>query len=400
MANCHIKRRTFLKITAGSFLAAKLSACTHKKFYNPDEDIVLSGGSYTHNNKTQFALVTINLTQQEKRVIDSPFLPHDILVDPNNKYRIYCFEKNGINACEIDLQKQSVIRAFKSTDDKRFSGHAVFSEDGKNLYCIENSINADPAKQFGNVVIRNSETLTISKQISTHGLSAHDCQMLNNQILVVSNTGQSGSKNKRPGIIYIDLRSGRVLSYLHATDNKQQNNINNGHFEINDENDVVIASAPVTMAAAVAIPHHKGKLMKNKPSGGVSIRNHDNQLITMNEPEAVLKRMTGEALSIEISDDNKIAAITHPEADLLTFWSIKDRQLLKAFGMVKPRGICQTINGENFIVSYGNKAAMAQITTKDLAPIASSIVQPTLATGEHIINWSKTLRKVMPKNLY
>lgn len=398
MTNCHIKRRTFLKITAGSFFAANLTACTHKKFYNPDEDIILSGGSYKDNNKTQSALVAVNLTQQEKRVIDSPFLPHDILVDPNNKYRIYCFEKNGINACEIDLKKQSVIRTFKSTGDKHFSGHAAFSDDGKNLYCIENTIDANPKKQFGKIVIRNSETLAVSKQIPTHGLSAHDCQMLKNQILVVSNTGRSDSKNIRPGIIHIGLNSGRVLSYLHATDNNQQNNINNGHFEINDTNDIVIASA--STATAAPMPHHKGKLSKNKQLGGVSIKNHNNQLITMNEPKPVIKRMTGEALSIEISDKARVAAITHPEADLLTFWSIKDRQLLKAFGMLKPRGICQTINGESFIVSYGNKAAMAQIATKDLMPIASSIVQPTFATGEHIMNWSLELRKIMPKNLY
>ena len=392
MANRHIKRRTFLKITAGSFLAANFSACTHKKFYNPDEDTILSGGSYTNNNKIQFALVAVNLTQQEKRVIDSAFLPHDILVHPNNKYRIYCFEKNGINACEIDLQKQSVIREFQSADNKRFSGHAALSEDGKILYCIENNINADPEKQFGNVVIRNSETFTILKQISTHGLSAHDCQLLKNQILVVSNTGQSDAENKQAGITYIDLKTESVVRYFHATDDKQQNNINNGHFEINDENDLIIASAPVLQ--------YKDKQVAGRLIGAVSIKNRDNRLITMNEPETVIKRMTGEALSIEISDNAKVAAITHPEADMLTFWSIKNNQLIKAFGMTKPRGICQTISGENFIVSYGNKAAMAQIATKNLTPIASSIVQPTFATGEHIINWALTLRKIMPTNIY
>ena len=56
--------------------------------------------------------------------------------------------------------------------------------------------------------------------------------------------------------------------------------------------------------------------------------------------------------------------------------------------------------GFSTVVSYGNKAAMAQIGTSDLTPVSTSIVHPTHASGEHIINWSKTLRKIMPKDLY
>jgi len=43
---------------------------------------------------------------------------------------------------------------------------------------------------------------------------------------------------------------------------------------------------------------------------------------------------------------------------------------------------------------------MAYISISDLSPQADSIVQPTLASGEHIINWSKTLREIMPTRVY
>ncbi len=163
--------------------------------------------------------------------------------------------------------------------------------------------------------------------------------------------------------------------------------LNCGHFNISNNNDLVIASAPIDSS--------------NKSlSGGVSLRRQDGMLTTMTEPELVIKRMTGEALGIEINQQQQIAAITHPQANLLTFWSIQDQKIIKAFGIEKPRGISQTLDKKYFIVSYGEKPAMAKISSTELEPQADSIVQPTLASGEHLINWSKSLREIMPTRVY
>lgn len=386
-----IKRRTFLKIVSSSLLMSSIASCTHKKFFNPDEDILLSGGSYTEGNATHYALIAINLTSQGKRVVKTAFMPHDILINPNNKYRIYCFEKNGTNACEVDLQKKAVIRNFHSTPNRNFSGHAAFSEDGERLYCVENTLNSNGSKRFGNIIIRETRTLSIIKQLSIYGLSAHDCQLIDSQTLVVSYTGQAGSDQQPSSLVYISLETEKIIKRIQANDNDMHHNLNNGHFEISKENDLVIASAPL-------INQKDTRLAKQ--SGGVSIKSNNEQLVTIRKPKVVINRMIGEALSIEISLQNKTVAVTHPDANLITFWSIDKKQIIKAFGIENPRGISQTINGKNFIVSYGNKAAMAQISAGDLTPIAQSIVQPTHASGEHIINWSKTLRKIMPKTFY
>ncbi len=179
MANCQIfKRRSFLKLASSSLLAGAatrlLTGCTHRKFFNPDEDIILSGGSYTDTTTTQTALIAINLSMQEKRVINTPFLPHEILINPTNKYSLYCFEKNGKNACEVDLQSKSIRRQFQSSENNVFSGHASFSHDGKELYCIENSIDDAPEKRLGTISINDSKTLAIKQQLSSYGASAHD----------------------------------------------------------------------------------------------------------------------------------------------------------------------------------------------------------------------------------
>ena len=390
MANDHsnprhpMPRRFFLKFFSVSLIAGHLSACTHKKFFNPDEDILLSGGSFTDDNTTQNALVIINLTQKEKKLIETPFLPHDILIDPNNKYRVFCFEKNGSRACEIDLQTQTVKRTFHSAENRTFSGHAVFSHDGKIIYCVESELNS---KQ-GSISIRDSKTLEIIKQLPTLGLSPHDCQLSKDNVLTVSNTGKSESGFHQPSLVSINLNTEKLVERVKLeNDGLYQNGLNCGHFKITENNDLVIASAPTES--------------KNTDlSGGVSIRKQNESISTMTEPDAVIKRMTGEALSIEINQQQTIAVITHPQANLLTFWSIKDKKIIKAYGFENPRGLSQTLDKKDFIVSYGNKPAMAKISTIDLSPQADSIVQPTLASGEHIINWSETLREIMPKRIY
>jgi len=373
-----LNRRNFLKaITAGA-LGSNLSACTHKRLFNPDEDIFLSGGSYLDSGNTQNALIVINLTQTEKRVIDTTFLPHGIYIDPNNKYRLYCFEKNGSNACEIDIQTKEVVRHLHTETNQLFSGHASFSKDGKALYCIETNVDT----LQGSINVRDTEAFRSTQQLPTLGLSPHDCQ-LNGRVLTVSNTGRSSSGFHQPSLVRIDLTTEKLIERVKLDDKS----LNCGHFHISDNEDIIVASAPLDTDNKSA-------------SGGISFRQQNEATITMTEPDVVIKRMTGEALGIQINKKHQIAAITHPDANLLTFWSTKNKKIVKAFGFENPRGISQTLDQKNFVVSYGNKSAMALIAIEGLSPQIDSVIQPTFTSGEHLLNWSESLREVMPKNVY
>ena len=375
----HLNRRNFLKAISVSLLGSSIASCTHRKFFNPDEDILLSGGSYNTDGQIQNALVIINLMQQEKRVIDTPFLPHGINIDPNNKYRVFCFEKNGSNACEIDLQTQSITRTFQSANKQLFSGHSCFSKNGELIYCIEKNID----NMQGIISIRNSDTFELTHQLPTLGLSPHDCQLTKDNRLTISNTGRSETNFHQPSLVAIDLKSEKLIERIKLDDK----NLNCGHFKITDDNDLIIASAPLDSDDKTL-------------SGGVSIGQHGQSIFTMTEPEVVIQRMTGEALSIEIDERQEVAAVTHPEANLITFWSIKDKKIVKAYGFENPRGISLTLDKKYFVVSYGIKPAIAKILIKDLTPQADSVVQPTLASGEHILNWSTVLRDIMPTRVY
>lgn len=377
--NHTFSRRSFLKLLSISLLGGHAAACSHKKFFNPDEDIVLSGGNFTKSDKSQNALVVINLLQKDKKVIETGFLPHGICINPNNKYSVFCVEKNGINACMIDLQTQSVIRTLQTEKNKLFSGHASFSADGKKIACIEK----DKGNHQGSITIRHTDTFEIIQQLPTLGLSPHDCQLGTDNILTISNTGKSESGFHQPSLVRINLDTGKLIERIKL----DTADLNCGHFITTNNNAMVIASAAV---------NDKDKTLP----GGVSIRKKNKNMTTMTEPAEVIKHMTGEALSITVDEQRSVAAITHPEANLLTFWSIKDKKLMKVYAFENPRGLSQTLDKKYFIISYGNKAAMEYISTNDLSPQTDSIVQPTHASGEHILNWSKTLHEIMPERIY
>ena len=392
MSTKHINRRHFLSllssVAAGSTLGLPLTGCTHKALLNPDEDILLSGGNYSEFGTPHKALIIINPVQKEKRLVQCDFIPHEIIIHPEDKYTVYCFERDGVNACTINLRTLSVVQKFQCTDDHQFSGHAVFSKDNKFIYTIE----TDQNSQQGKINIRDAATFESVRLLPTLGLSPHDCQLLEQDILVVSNTGQSESKFHRPSLVYIDMKSEKLQS-RQKLDNDR---LDAGHFYASKGNTLVIASAPVKTAAK----NIGAESITGNNLGGISIKVTDLPLITMTEPAAVVQRMQGEALGIAINNKNAIAAVTHPDANLLTFWSLRERQIIKAIGMENPRGITQTLDEKKFVISYGEKPAMVYISSDDLTPLAETILQPTFASGDHLLNWSRSLREVMPTRIY
>ena len=370
-------RRQFLKlITLGSISGAVglpiTTACSQRKFLNPDENIYLSGGSYDNQGTRAFALIAINTEQRKEHVIPCDFLPHEIIIHPEDNYTVFCFEKDGANACTIDLNSERVINSFQAADNHHFSGHAVFDGNGR-LFTIE----IEQQTKQGKISIRDASTFDIFKQLPTLGLSPHDCQ-LTESTLAVSNTGQDATGFHQPSLVFIDIASEKLLSRLKLDDDE----LNAGHFDTTYDNKLVIASAPVDQSASEAV-------------GGVSIQSNEHSVITMTSPEDLIGRLKGEALGISVSPEHGIAAITHPDANLLTFWSLKDApgdaSFIKAIEMDNPRGVIQALDGNSFVISYGRNPAMVNIEISGLAGQAETIMSPTSATGEHLLNWSARL---------
>jgi hypothetical protein len=105
--------------------------------------------------------------------------------------------------------------------------------------------------------------------------------------------------------------------------------------------------------------------------------------------------MQGEALSVVIHQGKRIAAVTHPDGNMITFWSMTSRQLISSLDIPGPRGVTLSSDEKHFIVSYGPQAMLMSVALDTLEPIADSRIQGTYLTGSHIYNWSRVMTEML-----
>jgi len=378
-----LSRRNFLKFLSLSCISLQanlLAGCTHQKFYHPDNDILLGGGRFNKEDELRHVLAIVNLQQKSKTLVDLDFLAHGIIIDPNNKKRLVMFEKIGPSAAEVDLETHTVSRKISTTKDKQFYGHGAFSKAGDTLFCTETYLSSHK----GIVAIRDGKTFDSLGEFPTYGENPHECQLIDDgDTLVVTNAGSEIVDKSQPCVTYIDVQTQKLIERVTLT-NQQ---LNTGHIGIGKDGSLIVASAP-----------RKG--LETTHTGGVSIRSGKKNMLSMTQPEMVINKMTGEALSVAIDEKHKIAAVTHPDGNLVTFWSVDKRELLKAMSVPKPRGVTLSIDGKSFIVSYDINTSLVLISTKDLTASTDSIMQPTFISGSHIYNWSRRLTEIMPADVY
>lgn len=378
-----LNRRNFLKFVSLGCITpplTTLAGCTHQKFYNPDQDIILGGGRFKQNDEIRHVLAVINLQQKENNLVDMDFLTHGIIVDPNDKKRLLVFEKNGPGAAEIDLDDHTVTTDIKTGKEKHFNGHGAFDSTGKTLFCTETYVD----NHKGIIAIRDGSSFKVLDEFSSYGENPHECQLIDDgATLVVTNAGSESVDNSVPCVTYIDVQSQKLIECVTLT-NQQ---LNTGHIGIAKNGSLIVASAP-----------REG--LEKTHTGGVSIRSDNQPMLSMTSPEVVINQMTGEALSVAVDSKHNIAAVTHPDGNMVTFWSVDKRELIKAISVPEPRGVTLSLDEKSFIISYGINTSVVLVSTKNLTASTDSIMQPTYLSGSHIYNWSKTLTEIMPTNVY
>lgn len=356
-----------------------MSGCTEQAFIDPGSNIILGGGKFSNpDNQKQinYALSVVNLTLKTKRLVPLDFLAHGVIVDPNDYFRLIIFEKIGPGACEVDLNAMKMVRKITTSDDKYFYGHGAFTGDGKSLYCTETYLD----NKKGIIAIRDAQTMQNMGEFPTYGDNPHECQLIDNgKVMVVTNAGSTIGGNTEPSVTYIDMANQQLIEKVFMTNNR----INTGHIGIAKDGSLVVASAP------------RDGLDKTD-TGGVSIRPKDKHMETITSPNEVVKSMTGEALSVIIHNTKNIAAVTHPDGNMVTFWSVSDRRLLNVIKAEKPRGVTLTMDEKTFVVSYGADTSIMLVDVETLSINPDEKITLTYLSGSHIYNWSKTLTEILP----
>jgi uncharacterized protein len=306
------------------------------------------------------AISVMSLGKREPKLIDLDFFPHGFAIDPVNPSRIASFQKIGLGAALVDLASGRVLQPIPKHGEQLFYGHGAFTADGKLLLSTER----DEKAQRGLIGIRDSKSLAYLGEFPSFGDSPHDCHLIEGgKTLVVANGDGS--------VAYIDLKSQKLLEKLTIPNLR----FNAGHLQPLPQRKVIAVSAPA-------------KGLGEQDLGGVSVRLSKASWASLNQPMDVVSKMVGEALSVSVSLKHGVFGVTHPSANLVTFWSLDQANSLGSLSMIRPRGIEVSVDGSKFLLSYGQHAALAVVDASTLRLIEQA-KETAYFSGSHIVNWSR-----------
>lgn len=345
-----------------------MNMLTDQAFFEADANILLGGCRYADpddKDKFKFGLSVLNFEKKQSRLIDADFLPHAVVADPNNPERVLIFEKIGPGAAVIDLNAMSEISKISTPAERIFYGHGAFSSDGNLLYATETYCDSGE----GAIIVRDAASMTIIDEFPSYGNAPHECQIVDEgKTMVVTN---GGGKNSAaiPNVAYIDIATQALMKKEVLTNRA----LNTGHFMLGEDGSLVVVSAP-------------RESLEGATLGGVSIQPAGKKLRSMTSPKKVVRNMMGEALSVAIH--NKIAVVTHPFGDMITFWSTEDRRFIKKIDLPAPRGITMTTDKKYFVVAYDISCQAVLIDTESLLILEHTLCHNTNIAGSHIYNYA------------
>lgn len=333
---------------------------------------VLIGGSQyirASTGVTEYALDLLDLEALRVRRVELGFLAHGFSTMPGRPTRAALFEKRGPNAAVVDLLEGDV-RPISAGPGRAFYGHGLFAPDAKQLYGVE----IDTTSHEGMLSVRDAETWQVTGEISTGGKNPHDAMLLEDETtLVVTNGGGAIGTDAAPSVAFIDLPSRRVVDRVLIGDEE----LNAGHVAVGRDGSIAVVSAP------------RDGLTGATSLGGLSLRRagETGPLERMREPKETTGRMVGESLSVAIHEGLGIVAATHPFGDLLTFWSLAERRMLRVFELESARGVTLTLDGKYFSVSHGKRGSLAMIDPTTLDFVEGETIEIGRFTGSHIYAW-------------
>ncbi|TDU25736.1 hypothetical protein DFR24_4181 [Panacagrimonas perspica] len=371
-----INRRDFLIASIVLLAGCKRSEPAQKRVEGTD--VFLGGGQYREDAEAQtrfvMSVVDVDAAGARRSITPSRFLPHGIHAHPQQLHRLALFEKKGPGACEYDLGTQQIIRPIPTTKNRYFYGHGAYSADGKVLMSTE----ADVDSLDGAIGIRDSTSLDYLGAFPSYGKAPHECRLIDDGRTLVVTNGGGELGGDPPSVTYIDVASQKLLDRVLLTDAR----LNTGHLGIARDRSLVVVSAPRAGLGTVE-------------RGGVSIRNPGGEMETLTEPAQLPRDLRGEALSVAIHDETGVAAVTHPDSNLVTFWSLRERVLIKTLSVHKPRGVTLTHDRNAFVISGGEQASLIKVPVATLVPDAQPMIALSYMTGSHIYNWSSGMSEIL-----
>ncbi|KAA0207129.1 DUF1513 domain-containing protein [bacterium] len=346
--------------------------------------MLLGPGGRKTASGMEFFLAMINLDRIERYVsgelkaglIPMTFRGHAVVPHPVERSRAVIFEKWGPGACEVDLKTLQPLRTVApSKADRHFYGHGAWSLDGSLLYAVESEDRARGAYD-GFIIIRDARTMEVKGEFPTFGKLPHDCHILDQgRTLAITNGGGALGSKDLGCVTFVDIASQKLIEKVTLPETLMA-----GHLAITArwrKGELAIGSTPQERAGMS--PDDYKKL-----PGGLSLRSHGKELVTLGAPQEVTSRMLGETLSLAIHEGRGIVGATNPAGNIVTFWDVKEGKHLKSFDFNLARGIAVTLDQKYFVVSFGSETSIVLIDAQTLEVHGQTKLSPTGISGSHV----------------
>lgn len=296
-----------------------------------------------------------------------PFLAHGFAPHPRRPHQAALFEKWGVGGAFVDLRARAVLATLAPKPGHQFYGHGVFSKGGEVVFAVETNL----ATRAGVITVRDGATFSVLDEMPSFGQKPHDCMLIDGgEVLAITNGGGLTTTAEGGSVTFVSISDRRLLDRREIPNAR----LNAGHIAMTARGDFAVVSAPREGLPELSSP------------GGVSLSVGGGAVTTMARPADVAERVVGEALSVCIHEPSGHVVATHPYANLVTIWQLRNKSLVRTLELTSPRGVTLTLDGDAFVIAHGAEATTLELEATRLVPGATR--GSRVFGGSHVYTWA------------
>jgi hypothetical protein len=353
-----LKRRTLLLAGASASLLSplKLMAAWNK------DGLLISAAS---DNIGQHWALCLDESGREISRTKLPARAHEVLKHPVRNEIAIVGRRPGRYLIMAAINSGKITAQLKPEPGFHFYGHALFTPDGNFLITTENHIDSGQ----GRIFVREARNpYKVIKSFPSYGIGPHEVKLSSDQdTLVIANGGIKTHPEKgreklnldtmSPSLVYVSLKTGELLEEAKLDRSYHQLSIR--HLDINRHDEVTVGM------------QYQGERTDHVPL--VASHKRGQALSPIWAPEQTNYAMKHYCGSVRYDHSGKIAAISSPKGNLVTFWDIDKHAFITSISCKDGCGLASAGNQAFFISNGRGDIYNYQVQSRTLKQVSSGL---------------------------
>jgi hypothetical protein len=347
-----INRRRLLQLLTGSAALSALPGTAFAAVPDTAADILIASAADDRDGN-HWLIVMTDMGEQRLRH-RLPARAHHVAAHPQRPLIAVVARRPGYYIDLVDYRSGRLLRRIEPQPGRHFYGHAIFSPDGDGLLATE----MDIASGQGRVTRYDIDGgATPTRDFASHGIGPHELLLAaDGQRLIVANGGiltdgrdKLNIETMQPSLAYLALDSGQLLEQRFLPPQHHQLSIR--HMDVNARDEVIIAL------------QYQGPMEDDKPL--VAVHRRGDPIKLLQAPAPINRQMAQYCGSARFDQSGRIAAVSAPRGNLVTFWDLHQDRFLTSLSASDGCGLAATQEPGCFIVSTGRGRCYALYPAED-----------------------------------